>query len=65
MSMRGKVNDWRAARKAAREDRQNEAIWAGLTSQTSDFSREQSAREYKQRQIADDQERGTISGLGL
>jgi hypothetical protein len=65
MTMRGKFHDWRAARKAARKDRENKEIWAGLTSQTSDLSGEQSAREDRQRQIAEEQERRTITGLGL
>lgn len=65
MSMFGMINDWRAARKAARQARENKAIWAGLNSRTSDFDRAQSAREHKQRQIAEEQESRTITGMGM
>lgn len=65
MSMRGKVTGWRAARKTARKDRENAAIWAGLTGQISDLDGQQTARADKQRQIAEEQERRTITGLGL
>lgn len=65
MSMHGKVTAWRAARKTARKDRENSMIWAGLTRQTSDLDREQSAQADQQRQIAEQQESRTITGLGL
>ena len=65
MSMRGKVTAWRAARRTARTDHENATIWAGLTRQTSDLDREQSAQADKQRQIAEQQESRTITGLGL
>lgn len=62
MSMLGKLNNWRAARKVARQDRRNKAIWEGLSRQVSDDDRAQSAREAKQRQIADEQAGRTIMG---
>ena len=65
MSMRGRFSDRRAARKAARKDRENKAIWAGLTKQMSDSDGEQSDREDTQRQIAEEQERRTITGMGM
>ena len=62
MSILGKLNDWRAARKVARQDRRNKAIWDGLSGHVSDDDRAQSAREATQRQIADEQASRTIMG---
>jgi hypothetical protein len=65
MSMRAKISDWRAARKAAREDRRNKKLWANLSNQPSDLARAQAAQEAKQHQIAEEQTSRIIQGLDI